>query len=352
MRLPPTASTAAADAACCGRGPNPMPWWSRSGTRARSMIRWLDVDSLPAWPRAAGGCGSRTSSAISFRSARRAAGPSYDSSPGSRTSSPGWLPGWEDRAGDLGEADPAVGRSRSGGPDRDPVAVLEEGALNAGNRKGLLATPRQLEQRSALVLLCAADRARGEQVAHAKGRAVDGQVREHLRGGPVHRPVRRASDHLAVQLDLEVDVVASHGAGTEVVERFRILARKVDASCRQCLERGHPGGNRGGERLAEVRPEWNVLPCLDVACRPVVECDDPENVLRKVIDGDRVTLLAGRAHDVPELGFDVEALGGAVRRCDVHRRLALATRPSYVGSRDHHGAGATVISDRKVTPVR
>ena len=135
----------------------------------------------------------------------------------------------------------------------------------------LLAAPAQLEERAALVALGAADRAGREQVAGPERGAVDGQVGEHLGGGPVHRGVRRPRDRLAVEHDLEVDVVARARTDPEVVQGLGVLAGQVDPGRLERLQRGDPAGDGGGEGLAEERAERDVLPGLDVAGRPVVE---------------------------------------------------------------------------------
>src|ERR1700744_1017895 len=94
--------------------------------------------------------------------------------------------GGEDGRGYLAEADAPAGRARRRGGDRYRVAVLEEGPRLAVDRDWFRTAPGELEERVPLGALGTGDRAGGEQVAGADGRAVHRQVREHLRGRPVH----------------------------------------------------------------------------------------------------------------------------------------------------------------------
>ena len=67
----------------------------------------------------------------------------------------------------------------------------------------------------------------------------------------------------------------------QVLQRRRVLRRQVAPGRVQRRERGDPGADRRRERLAEERPERDVLPGLDVARAPVVEPDDAEDVLAR-----------------------------------------------------------------------
>ena len=164
----------------------------------------------------------------------------------------------------------------------DLVAVLEERALApAGEREGLGAVPRQLEQAAALLALGARDRPRAEQVAGAHRGAVDGQVGDLLGDAPVQVARVGLRHALAVELDLERDV-----------ERPRLLAqvrggRRVlrlerrGAERRERRHRRHPRRDRRRERLAEERPERLGLERLQVARAPVVEQHDAEDVVER-----------------------------------------------------------------------
>src|SRR3954452_12411011 len=102
----------------------------------------------------------------------------------------------------LAETYPGAVRTGCGGGQDDLVAVLEECALRAAHVNRLLPTPGQLDEGTALGLVQPGDGARCKEVARAGRCAVNGEVGEHLGGGPVHRGVRRATDDVAVPLDL------------------------------------------------------------------------------------------------------------------------------------------------------
>src|SRR4051794_32503078 len=264
--------------------------------------------------------------------------------------SPSSLAGGLDPAGDVSQGDAPAAGAGGGVAQRHLVAVLEEGAAAA---ERLLPAPAQLEERAALAGLGTADGARGEQVARACAGAVHGEVGEHLGGGPVHRAVRRPAHDLAVEhhLDLDVERPGVSAAG-EVGERLRVLRWQVRPGSRQRRERCHPGTHRGGERLAEERPERHVLPGLDVAGAPVVEADDAEDVLLELVDPDPAAELGPDADDEAELGLDVEPSAGSVRRRVLVRRLALPAGPDDRRTAGHDGAAAAVVADRQVPPVR
>ena len=106
------------------------------------------------------------------------------------------------------------------------------------------------------------------------------------------------------------------------------------------------------EGLAEERAERHVLPGLDVARAPVVEQHDAEEVVVGLVDADPGADRGRAADDEAELGLDVEPHARAEDRRGVGRRLALAAGPDDVGAADHDGAGAAVVADRQVLPVR
>ena len=114
----------------------------------------------------------------------------------------------------------------------------------------------------------------------------------------------------------------------------------------QQRERRDPRRDRGGERLAEERPERHVLPGLDVAGAPVVDEHDAEHVV-----GERAGLDARapalHADDEAELELDVEPL----RRAEGGRRAVWPCGRHDVGAAHDDGAGAAVVADRQVAPV-
>ena len=141
-------------------------------------------------------------------------------------------------------------------------------------------------------------------------------------------------------------------ARREVGERLRVLAGQVDPRGVEGSERGDPGRDRRGERLAEERPERHVLPGLDVARRPVVEADDAEDVVGEVARGDRrPQALAPPTTKPSSASMSRRVLGPKTGpRC---RPLtpALAAGADDRRAARHDGAAAAVVADRQVPPV-
>src|SRR5262249_39617198 len=143
----------------------------------------------------------------------------------------------------------------------DLVAVLEKRPLApVGEPERSLAVPGELDQTSLRPALRAGDRPRGEQISGADARSVHGRVRELLRHRPVQPSGARARDHLAVQLDLEVDVEVPLAVDSKVRQRSRILHGPRHPRPVKRIERRYPGRDRRRERLAEERTERLVLP--------------------------------------------------------------------------------------------
>src|SRR5829696_4424907 len=116
------------------------------------------------------------------------------------------------------------------------VAVLEEGAGGAVRQLDRLGpVPAQFDQAAALVALGAGDGARREQVARAHARAVDGQMGNLLRDGPVEM-TRIGAGHLSpVQLDLQCNVVGPRLLA-QVLERLRLLRLARDSALGQLVQ--------------------------------------------------------------------------------------------------------------------
>src|SRR5262245_33205167 len=95
----------------------------------------------------------------------------------------------------------------------------------------------------------------------------------------------------------------------EIRERLRIASRpgrRRHPEWRQRLLRHHPGRDRGGEILAQERPERLIFPALDIARRPVVEEAEAEDVLRRLRNGNSVAEPARNADVEAELELEIE----------------------------------------------
>ena len=130
------------------------------------------------------------------------------------------------------------------------------------------------------------------------------------------------------------------------------MSGRGDPSGLQREQRDDPGRDGRGERLAEVRAERNVLPGLDVACGPVVEQHDAEDVSLGVVGGDAGPHRVPGADHEAQLGLDVEAYGRAEDRQLVAGTSPLTGRADDLRTGDHDRRGPAVIADGQVLPVR
>ena len=115
-------------------------------------------------------------------------------------------------------------------------------------------------------------------------------------------------------------------------------------------ERRHPGRHRGGERLAEERPERLVLPRLDVAGRPVVDQHQTEDVVHRL----------GHGHGPPRGRRHADRPCRPRARCRAARSARTRRRrptrrwpagPAHRRARHHHRARPAVVGDGQVAPV-
>jgi hypothetical protein len=157
---------------------------------------------------------------------------------------------------------------------------------------------------------------------------------------------RRPAQHLAVQLQLELDVDRPVAAALQVAGRGRVLLRCLRA--RQCVQRHDPGADRGLEALAEERPERHVLVRLQVARAPVVDDDRAEDDVLEAVDGDARPDGRRGPDDEAELHLDVQLPA----RAELRPWQPQAARPAHRGAADGDRAGAPVVADGEVLPVR
>jgi len=137
-----------------------------------------------------------------------------------------------DSAGHLAEGEAGAVRSRCWvASDDDLVAVLEERTGAGADSDGVPAAPGQFEQGPVLLPGRAADRTGPEQVAGSQRRPVDRQVRELVRGIPVHGGEGWARDDRAVEADREVEGPAprkSRSASARYGEQRLVPGRGFD----------------------------------------------------------------------------------------------------------------------------
>ena len=160
------------------------------------------------------------------------------------------------------------------------VAVLSHVSTRPlGERQRLLPGPRALQQAAARLGLGPGDRARAEQVAGA-------QAARRSRSGA--RRAARASRPAAARSSCDTSCAVELAARRRrraprpgASRRYGSGSRAGSAGCARgsAVPRHDPRRDRCRERLAQVRPERLGLPGLDVARAPVVQHDEPEEVL-------------------------------------------------------------------------
>src|SRR6266851_7245150 len=116
-----------------------------------------------------------------------------------------------------------------------------------------------------------------------------------------------------------------------------------DAERRQRLSRDDPGRDRAAEALAEERSQPLRLPLPDVARRPVVEQTEPEKVVRRLRNRDRLAERVPGPDPHREFQLVIELAARAMARGILLRQLALAARPANRDTRGPHGGCPAVI---------
>lgn len=134
-------------------------------------------------------------------------------------------------------------------------------------------------------------------------------------------------------------------------EDFGFLGHPLDPDGFEGVEGDEPRGDGGGEGLAEEGAEGLVFPPLDVAGGPVVDEDEPKDVVFGGFDGDSFGEVGSFADVVAEFEFEVELEGGAEGGEFGVGGFSLAFGPGdgVVGGDD--AAGAAVVADGEVAVV-
>ena len=173
----------------------------------------------------------------------------------------------------------------------------------------------------------AGDRAGGEQVAGARRRPVDGHVRQHLRGRPVHLPVRRAADHVAVPLDGEVDVESPRCAPAQVGQRLRV---SWPGRGTRAASSASSGTTQGDTDVAKLLPRCGPSGTYSHACRSRADqsltSTAPKTCSAKASTGIGAPSGVPTPTTKPELGLDVEPGARAEGRRGLGGVLALPGR--------------------------
>src|SRR5207302_4713660 len=105
---------------------------------------------------------------------------------------------------------------------------------------------------------------------------------------------------------LQIDVERPVTPGRKMRQRRRLLRWGLDTAVLEQSEGRHPRRDRRLERLPEQRAERHVLPRLNVACAPVVDEHDAEDVVREALCRYGLAERAWHSNDEAELELDVE----------------------------------------------
>ena len=187
--------------------------------------------------------------------------------------------------------------------------------------------------------------ARADEIADREIATVAGVMGDHLRDGPIgrrerglgetHRCDAGAPHGVGRQIRLKRNVVAAlctiRCVG-EIRQRRGIAFRPVergDTERRERLARDDPRRHRGGEILAEERPQWLVFPTLHVARRPVVEQTEAKNMFRGPADRHGFAKLCWRADIHAKLKLEIHVPRRTIARNGFVAGFALALRPLH-----------------------
>ncbi len=185
--------------------------------------------------------------------------------------------------------------------------------------------------------------------------AVDGEVGQLLRGGPVHAGERRPGHHRAVPRDLERRGPSPHGSSTAGSRQHRRVLRRG----------GAPGPRRARPAARPTaRSTWRTT-CRGTgraAGTPTPGCRGRDQSLTSTTPKTWSREVGRRGTGVPSADGTPTtkptsaSMSSRVRRAE--RRavgvggLALPARPHDVGARHDDRAGPAVVADRQVPPVR
>lgn len=120
---------------------------------------------------------------------------------------------------------------------------------------------------------------------------------------------------LTLQVDLQLDVVDRLVVLLlEVGQNLLVVLDAFGFKGLKGIHQNDPGADAAAKVLGVERAQRDVLPGLDVSCRPVVQHDQAEQVVFCLGDGDRLAQLIRLADEGAELQLVVEPLDGSKGR--------------------------------------
>src|SRR5437763_649211 len=97
----------------------------------------------------------------------------------------------------------------------------------------------------------------------------------------------------------------ARGRCCEVGQRSRILLGALDAPRLQGIQSHDPRRDGGAETFREEWPEGLVFPPLDIPGRPIIDENEPKNVILGFGNGNRCALLTALAKEESHFKFEV-----------------------------------------------
>src|SRR3984957_1142998 len=269
---------------------------------------------------------------------------------------------------DLAEADAYRAGPLAPAAKYDGIAVLEKGAgFAAADLHRLAAARAQLEQRPGLRRRGSRLGSGSEQIAGAQIAAVDGVVRNELRGRPERmskagrgQPVGRLlplAHGGTLYQDIEPNI---ERAGVAVPHRVQIRQgrrgalgpRERNAKRSQRLQRHDPWRNRRREILRQERPQRLLFPCLQIARRPVIEQTQAKDMRLGIRHRNRPPARIARTDEDAEFELVVQAIARPYRGRQGAGGKPLTMRPGESLARDTDGRTAAMVADRYPAVIR
>ncbi|SPE17970.1 exported hypothetical protein [Candidatus Sulfotelmatomonas gaucii] len=268
--------------------------------------------------------------------------------------------------GALAKADARQTLARRECAEGDLVAVFKKHAGLSARQLNRLRIVLHLKQAALGARAGTGDGAGGEQVAGLQIAAIARVVRDQLRNRPIEIAQISAAQHhgrcacllhlrgLEINLEGKIDSVAICSRRAQISKRGWIAFGAFEcgnAIWRQCFQRNNPGRDGCGEVLRKKRTERLVLPRLDVACRPVVDEAQAEDVLLGFGDRNRLTQRVGRTDEDAHFQFVVEPVRRSENRfCAL--RFDLAAWPADLSTAHDDRRSSAVIPDRNIFVIR
>src|SRR5579875_1132734 len=165
-----------------------------------------------------------------------------------------------------------------------------------------------------------------------------------------HRRQSLLAHLLAGELDLKIYVesVLFGSSRLQIRKRCRVAGwpwgdRSAEGCERLC--RNHPRRNARSKAFPEKGAQRLIFPCLNVACRPVIQQRHAPEMLMRPRDWDGCTERVALSDVRSYFQFKIELLARSKHGICSLRHLDLPVWTQYRSATDHDGRSASVITD-------